>query len=150
MMLSESQAAALVAQTYGRRPRTSVFQVPAWHPSGPPPAAVPVEILPWFPASDGQPSSRFAPPSWLPAAGRGHQYHYHTGGGGSIGLGLFDSTDFQDWGFAEWFVVAAAGYFLFSLFQGTRRVAAGARSAFSKGRRRAQRRRELQRALAEA
>jgi hypothetical protein len=66
------------------------------------------------------------------------------------GLGLFDSTDFQDWGIAEWFVLLAAAYTLFSLFRGTRRAAGRVRSTFSKRRRKSERRRDLKRQLTEA
>ena len=86
-----------------------------------------------------------------------------TGGGGALpiavvhrprpqlhGLGLFDSTDFQDWSFGEWFVVIAAAFTLFSLFRGTARAAGRVRSYTKSRRSRSARRAALKRQLAEA
>jgi hypothetical protein len=66
------------------------------------------------------------------------------------GLGqLFGSTDIADWGWGEWLALAAGAWLLFSLFQGSQRVAGRVRSAVSKRGRRSRRRRELERRLAE-
>jgi Sec-independent protein translocase protein TatA len=67
----------------------------------------------------------------------------------SRGIGLFDSMDFTEWGFAEWVIVILGAYTAVNLFgdvrSGTRRIRKAAKSRSAKRERKAR----LQKQLAE-
>ena len=68
---------------------------------------------------------------------------------GCAGLGLFDSSDFNDWGFAEWATVAVVAWGLISMFTTTKRGVSKLSGTVRKSRARSKRKAKLKKELAE-
>jgi hypothetical protein len=85
----------------------------------------------------------------LPARGVGCAGDCGCGGacGHAPGIGLFDSTDFTQWGFAEWGTIAVGAYLVISIFSDMGKASKTIKRGYSRRRSRSQRRERLQKEL---